>query len=68
MKIKTIIDKEDGTYEFQAVLTTEQHSFLIEYAVRDLMMKGLLPFVTAGQPNGDVTVLVPTYDPATPKV
>jgi len=44
MKIKTIVEKEDGAYEFQAEISDIQHRFLLEYAIRDLVTRGLIPF------------------------
>ena len=44
MKIKTVVEQPDGNYVFEAVLTPEQHSFLIEFAVRELVRAGLVPF------------------------
>lgn len=44
MQIKTLIEKEDGTYEFQADLTSDQHKFLLEYAIKTLFVQGMLPF------------------------
>ena len=41
MKIKAVVENQDGTFEFTANLTPEQHQFLIEYAVQDLLRKGL---------------------------
>ena len=47
MKIKTIVEQEDGSYEFSANLTAEQHAFLIEFAVKELLAAGLIPFANA---------------------
>lgn len=47
MKIQTIIEQPDGNYEFSAVLTSEQHSFLIEFAIKELIRVGLIPFANA---------------------
>ena len=47
MKIKTIVEQADGSYEFSAVLTPEQHAFLIEFAVKELLRAGLIPFANA---------------------
>lgn len=41
MKIKVIQEREDGTYEFTANLTEAQHKFLLEFAIQDLLRKGL---------------------------
>ena len=44
MKITAVVEKEGGVYQFTAELTEIQHQFLIEYAIRDLVNKGLVPF------------------------
>ncbi len=41
MKIKAVIENEDGSFEFSATITPMQHQFLIEYALQDLIRKGL---------------------------
>lgn len=58
MKIKTIIEQKDGNYEFNAELTKEQHAFLIEFAIRELIKAGLIPF--ADTTNTNATVVLPT--------
>lgn len=47
MHIKTIVEQPDGNYEFNAVLTADQHAFLIEFAVKELLAAGLIPFANA---------------------
>ena len=47
MHIKTIIEQSDGNYEFNAVLTPDQHAFLIEFAVKELLAAGLIPFASS---------------------
>ena len=47
MKIKTVVEQPDGNYVFQAELSPEQHAFLIEFAVRELIKAGLIPFANA---------------------
>ena len=42
MKIKAIVNKEDGTRELTAVLTEDQHKFLMEYAIADILSKGVM--------------------------
>ena len=64
MKIKTIVEQKDGTYEFTAMLTPEQHQFLLEYAVRDLVAKGLVPFIPV-QDAGEIAAIVPSLEEAT---
>lgn len=45
MKIKTIVEREDGSFEFIAFLTPEQHNFLIEFAIQEMIRRGLsIPF------------------------
>ena len=46
MKISTIVEQADGNYTFQAELTPDQHAFLIEFAVRELIRAGLVPFAS----------------------
>lgn len=45
MHIKTVVETEAGMVEFTAELSPVQHAFLLEYAVRDLVKKGLIPFI-----------------------
>lgn len=67
MNIKTVIEQPDGTYTFTGVLNQEQHAFLIEYAIRDLVAKGLLPAAIQRPADSAETVLsVPTFDATTP--
>lgn len=61
MKVTTIVEKPEGNFEFTAVLSPMQHQFLIEYAIRDLMAKGLLPFHTP-ETDADVTIVSPVFD------
>ena len=42
MKIKAIINREDGTRELVAHLTEDQHRFLMEYAIADILSKGVM--------------------------
>lgn len=45
MKIKTIVENEDGNFEFVAFLTKDQHAFLIEFAIQEMIRRGLsIPF------------------------
>ena len=46
MQIKTIVEKDDKTVEFSAVLTEEQHAYLINFAITTLMMRGIIPLTT----------------------
>ena len=48
MKIRTIVEKEDGNFEFIAFLTPEQHTFLIEFAIQEMIRRGLsIPFTSS---------------------
>ena len=51
MDITSIIETPEGDFTFTAVLTADQHQFLIEYAIRDLFAKGLLPFRSVSTPE-----------------
>jgi len=42
MKVTTLIEKDGGMFQYTAELSPEQHMFLLEYAIRDLVQKGLL--------------------------
>jgi len=42
VKIKAIIENDNGTRELQATLTDEQHRYLLEYALADIMSKGVM--------------------------
>jgi len=53
MKVTTIVEKEGNMFQFTAELSSEQHAFLLDYAIRDLVQKGLLALPTPsedGQP------------------
>ena len=54
MKITAVVEKEGGLYQFTADLTAQQHQFLIEYALRDLVTRGLVPFDAVDMPDGSV--------------
>ncbi len=41
MKIKVVQEREDGSYEFTANLSPAQHKFLIEFAIQELLRRGL---------------------------
>ena len=60
MKIKSIVEREDGIYEFQAELTPEQHQFLIDYAVKTLMVQGLLPFAQTNEEGDMAHIAMPS--------
>lgn len=49
MKIKTLVERDGGVYEFTAELSELQHQFLIEWALKDLLKRGLIPFGSAQQ-------------------
>ena len=59
MKIKTIVEQENGNYEFQAELTPEQHAFLIEFAIKELVRAGLIPFANAQSQAERASIVVP---------
>lgn len=44
MRVTSIVEKDGGLYEFTANLSTEQHQFLLEYAIQSLITQGLMPF------------------------
>lgn len=56
MKITAVVEREGGVYQFTAELTEQQHQFLIEYAIRDLVTKGLVPFNVDDSGEGVVEV------------
>ena len=63
MKITTIVEKPEGAYEFTADLNALQHTFLLEYAIRDLITKGLMPFNAVPSPvGGSMGVIMSTDD------
>ncbi len=59
VKITAIVEREGGVYQFTAELTATQHQFLIEYAIRDLVNKGLMPFTVDEDGNGVVETTPP---------
>lgn len=61
MKIKSIVETENGDFEFSANLTPTQHAFLIEYAIRDLVRKGFIPFISA-ENESDLSQVIPISD------
>ena len=42
MKIKAIVQHEDGSRELTAFLDEAQHRFLLEYAIADILSKGVM--------------------------
>jgi hypothetical protein len=42
MKIKALYENNEGQHELNAVLTEDQLKFLIEYALLELLRKGLM--------------------------
>ena len=58
MKITAVVEKEGGLFQFTADLTAQQHQFLIEYALRDLVTKGLVPFAVSVAEDGSVEASV----------
>lgn len=59
MRIKTIVEAPDGAYEFTAVLNAMQHQFLLEYAIRDLIARGLMPLPVAHDNATDIATVMP---------
>lgn len=43
MKLLTVAEKEGKMYQFSAELNEDQMRFLLEYAVHDLIKRGLMP-------------------------
>ena len=62
MKITAIVEKTEGNFEFTAEISELQHQFLLEYAVRDLISKGLVPFHVADTDKSETLVVIPDYD------
>ena len=64
VKIKTVVEQADGNYTFEAVLTPEQHAFLLEFAVRELIRAGLVPFANteSNEIQQQITVVAPLTD------
>ena len=56
VKVVAVVEREGGVYQFTAELTASQHQFLIEYAIRDLVNKGLMPFTVNDEGEGVVEV------------
>ena len=54
MLIKTIIERDDKSFEFTAVLNPDQHAYLINFAVSTLMARGVIPFDTTPLDVGDI--------------
>jgi len=42
LKIKAIIEKEDGKRELTAVIDEQQHRYLLEHALADILSKGVM--------------------------
>jgi len=42
MKIKAIYDNQKGSHEFKATLSEDQLKFLLEYALLDILRKGMM--------------------------
>ena len=64
MKVTTVIQKEDGNYTFSADLTDAQHAFLIEYALRDLLQRGLIPQILEEEGEDEQPLIVMNPDPS----
>jgi len=59
MKVKQVVETTEGNYEFQAELTKEQHAFLIEFAIKELLAAGLIPFANAATPLNKASLVRP---------
>mgnify|MGYP001613221206 CR=1 len=59
MHIKQIVESTDGNYEFQAELTGEQHAFLIEFAIKELLAAGLIPFANSATKAQQASLVKP---------
>ena len=46
MRVNTVVERDGGAVQFTADLTPEETTFLLEYSINHLMMKGALPFTT----------------------
>lgn len=57
MNITQVIETPEGAYTFSANLTKEQHAFLLEFAIKELLRAGMIPFV--GSDKKDSIVLPP---------
>lgn len=42
MEIKKVIELEDKTVEFNGTLNSDELSFLVEWALKDLLIRGIL--------------------------
>lgn len=49
MRIKKIIETENGAVEIHADLTSEQVQFLLEVGLNVIMAKGVKPFISPGE-------------------
>lgn len=63
MKIETIVTRPEGDYVFTAALTPIQHTFLLEYAIRDLIARGLMPVPVTIDAKHDVVTVAPIVEP-----
>ena len=64
MHITAIVEKEGGMFEFSAELSPQQHQFLLEYAIRDLVTRGLVPFDVVTDTDGSPVGIVPVPEPS----
>jgi hypothetical protein len=62
VKIVSVVERPEGNFEFVANLTEMQQRFLLEYAIRDLIAKGLIPF-DAREIGGEVVGIVQARAP-----
>jgi len=57
MQISQLVETADGSFTYSATLTQNQHAFLIEYAIKDLVHKGLLPFTVTADDRAHTSVI-----------
>lgn len=58
MHIKQSVETENGTVLFEGELSEKEISFLLEFAINHLLMRGALPFVS----SKDMASISPTTD------
>jgi len=59
VKLKSVIETQEGAVEFSANLNPEEVKFLLEYSINMLMANGALPFTLVDakhiqEPTGDI--------------
>ena len=53
MEIRHGVEKEDGTYVFQGVLTGNELKIVVETGINVLLAEGIIPFI-AGNDDGEM--------------